>query len=99
MAARIVISAVLFSLVVAWTNAQEPEVIKAPPERQQIAGKGGTAKIAHIRLAGSLDESPVSQDSLFGAVMENFKMQLDRIQKASKDADVQGILIHLDGIE
>ena len=60
---------------------------------------GATAQIAHIRLAGSLDEAPVAADSLFGASPENFKSKLDHILKAKNDKNVTGLLIHLDGLQ
>jgi protease-4 len=109
MTARIAVLALCVAFSTAWLFAQAPEVIKTPPEREaapridapkaEKTPERAFAKIAHIRLAGALDESPVPQESLFGGALENFKIQLDRIQKASKDSDIQGIVIHLDGIE
>jgi protease-4 len=57
-----------------------------------------SAAIAHIRLAGSLDETPLPEDPLFGAG-ENLQSKLDRIRKARNDASIQGLLLHLDGLE
>ena len=57
-----------------------------------------TAKLAHFRLHGDLDESPVAADPIFGTAAENFKAKLERIKKAAKDPDVQGLIIHLDGV-
>lgn len=54
-------------------------------------------KVAHIRLAGDLDEAPVSNDPLFGGG-ENFKSRLDRIHKATRDESVQALIVQLDGI-
>src|SRR5262245_35007609 len=54
-------------------------------------------KVAHIRLAGDLDEAPVSADPLFGGG-ENFKSRLDRIRKATKDESVQALILQLDGV-
>src|SRR5436190_21512016 len=91
MAARLLSTAFLLFAFAFHVGAQAPETIetiKVAPER--LAPPIKLAKIAHIRLAGDLDESPVAADSLFGAVSENFKMRLERIQKASKDADIQG---------
>src|ERR1019366_6158760 len=56
-------------------------------------------QIAHIRLAGGLEETPVAHDSLFGAAKENFKSKIDRILKAKNDKNVGGLLIHLDGLQ
>jgi protease-4 len=62
--------------------------------------KGGPKipQIAHIRLAGDLDETPVAADPLFGTSKENFRMKLERIKKAMNDKNVQGLFIHLDGL-
>ena len=37
------------------------------------------ATVAHIKLSGSLDETPVAADPLFGFAPENFKAKLERI--------------------
>src|ERR1700692_686951 len=54
--------------------------------------------IAHIKLGGSLDESP-NEESLFGGGGEHLKAKLDRIKKAKKDANVQAMLLHIEGLE
>jgi protease-4 len=56
-----------------------------------------TASVAHIKLAGELDETPVSGDPLLGS-LENFKSKLDRIKKAKADKNVQALYLHLDGL-
>jgi protease-4 len=72
-----------------------------------IVGFGGTvlgadekpvATLAHIKLHGSLDESPVAEDPLFGTSAENFQNKLDRIHKAAKDKNIQGLFLELDGL-
>lgn len=83
----LVLGIVSLPLLSAEEKKLEPE--KKPPVEK---------KIAHIRLAGELDEAPVSADPLFGAGAENFKSKLDRIRKASNDDSVQALLIQLDGI-
>jgi len=60
---------------------------------------GPEKKVAHIRLAGDLDEAPVADDPLFGGHSENFKSKIDRIKKAQNDKSVQALLIHIDGME
>jgi protease-4 len=55
-------------------------------------------KLAHIKLTGDLDETPVAIDPLFGAASENFKDKLDRIKKASQDKDVAAVFLHIDGL-
>jgi protease-4 len=57
-----------------------------------------TVSLAHIKLSGSLDESPPSADPLFGGMSENFKSKLDRIKKARKDPAIQGLYLQLDGL-
>jgi len=57
-----------------------------------------TPQLAHIRLAGSLDEAPVAADPIFGTAAENFRTKLERIRKASGDKNVQGLVLHLDGL-
>jgi len=54
--------------------------------------------IAHIRLKGDLDEAPTGE-SLFGGGGENLRMKIERIQKAKKDANVQALLIEIEGLE
>ncbi|MEI7687045.1 MAG: signal peptide peptidase SppA [Planctomycetota bacterium] len=99
MAMRILSAGWILFALAAHAGAQAPEVIKVAPQRQLAPGEKKVAKVAHIRFAGELSESPVANDSLFGTIHENLKIKLDRIQKASKDDDVQAIVIHFDGIE
>jgi protease IV len=70
---------------------------KAGDKTAAKAAKAGV--IAHIRLQGALDESPVTEDPLFGTSGENFKSKIDRINQAAKDENVQALLIHVDGTE
>jgi protease-4 len=56
------------------------------------------ATVAHIKLHGSLDEAPVAEDPLFGTSAENFQNKLDRIHKAAKDKNIQGLLLQIDGL-
>lgn len=83
------------STSLAGVTAQETK----PETKPEAKPENKTAKVAHIRLAGMLDEAPVASDPLFGSSAENFKMALERIQKASKDTDVQGIVIQMNGIQ
>ncbi len=98
MAARLLSIIAILIAFAFQANAQAPEAINSQPERQPAAGANKVAKIAHIRLAGDLDESPVAAESLFGTGTENFKMKLERIQKAANDPELQGIVIQFDGI-
>ncbi len=56
------------------------------------------AVIAHIKLAGDLDESP-PQESVLGNESENLRMKLDRIKKAKNDPHVKALLVELEGLE
>jgi protease-4 len=58
-----------------------------------------TTTLAHIRLHGELDEAPTAEDPLFGTAAENFQSKLDRIRKAQRDKSVDGLFLHLDGLE
>jgi protease-4 len=77
------------TIAVSLSSAEEKEKQKAPAEK----------KVAHIRLAGSLDEAPASDEPLFGSHGENFKTKLERIKKARDDKDVEAVLIHVNGLE
>ena len=79
-------------LLVSW----QTDVLAQDKTGDKIAGK---AAVAHIRLAGDLDETPVVADPLFGTHGENFKSKIDRINQATKDENVQALLIHVDGVE
>jgi protease-4 len=57
------------------------------------------ATLAHIRLSGDLDETPVGADPLFGLGAENFKIKLERIKKAKDDAAIQGLYLEIDDLE
>src|SRR5260370_20381779 len=58
-----------------------------------------TATLAHIRLHGELDETPTADDPLFGTAAENFQSKLDRIRKAQRDKTIDGLFLHIDGLE
>lgn len=58
-----------------------------------------SASLAHIRLHGELDETPTADDPLFGTAAENFQSKLDRIRKAQRDKTVDGLFLHIDGLE
>jgi protease IV len=55
--------------------------------------------VAHIKLSGSLDESPVGDSLLGGMGAENLRDKLERIKKAKKDANVQALLVEVEGLE
>lgn len=65
---------------------------------QAVAADTSPVQIAHIRLTGDLDETPQSDDPLFGKIGDNFKSKLDTIRKAQKDDKVKALYLHLDGL-
>ncbi|OWK47406.1 Protease IV [Fimbriiglobus ruber] len=56
------------------------------------------ARVAHIKLSGDLDESPVPGEALFGAPPENLRSKLERIRKAAKDDRIQALYLELHDI-
>jgi protease-4 len=75
---------------------QEQKKPAAKNEDEKPAGK--VARVAHIKLSGDLDESPVSSEPLFGPPAENLRIKLDRIRKAAKDDRIQALYLQLDGL-
>jgi protease-4 len=57
-----------------------------------------TVSLAHIKLSGSMDESPPPSDPLFGGMGENFKAKLERIKKAREAPAIQGLYLQIDGL-
>jgi protease-4 len=55
--------------------------------------------VAHIRMAGSLDESPTADDPIFGKGSENLRARLHRIQKAKNDPAVKALYLEIDGLQ
>jgi protease-4 len=68
------------------------------PAEKQTEAKKAPATLAHIKLSGSLEEGPLSDDPLFGSLSETFKMKLDRIKKAKNDASVAALFLQFDGV-
>src|SRR5438552_15868792 len=63
------------------------------------ADEPSTITLAHIRLHGDLSEAPTTEDSIFGSAAENFQSKVDRILKAQRDASINGLFLHIDGVE
>jgi protease-4 len=68
------------------------------PAEKKAEEKKTPATLAQIKLSGSLDEGPVSDDPLFGSLSETFKTKLDRINKAKNDASVAALVLQFDGV-
>lgn len=101
-----------FALVVPTTFADEPNPFTNPkvkagqPEKETPKDEekvqeddGKTARVAHIKLSGDLDESPVEAEPLFGSPAENLAIKMSRIRKAAKDDNIDALYIELAGIE
>lgn len=73
-------------------------VLALPARAEDKKTETKTVGIAQIKLSGSMEEAPPSSDPLFGSLSENFKTKLDRIRKASKDANVHALYLQLDGL-
>src|SRR5690348_8064919 len=68
-----------------FTSGKPAQTQKDDKKPADEKPEGKVARVAHIKLSGDLDESPVPGESLFGAPPENLKIKLDRIRKAAKD--------------
>jgi protease-4 len=66
-------------------------------DEKDTAAKKKVATVAHLRLAGGLEEAPASLELLFGGG-ENFKAKLDRIKKAQQDKNIQALYLEIDGL-
>src|SRR5215218_5039972 len=73
-------------------------VPSAPADDAADPKKADTPVVAHLRLTGDLDETPVSSEGLFGAPGENLKSKLDRLRKAAKDDKVKAVYLELGGL-
>ena len=74
-------------------------VVEDKKDDKKDEKKPAGPKVAHIKLTGSIDESPVSEDALFGSPAENLNAKLNRIRKAAKDADVTTIYFALGDVQ
>jgi len=72
---------------------------KAEAKPDADAPKAAPAQVAHILLKGSLDESPVPGEGLFGPPPENFRSKVDRIQKVARDANVKALYLELGSLQ
>ena len=110
---RWLLSAVAVFAVAFAASADEPKKPnpftsgKPLPDQKQKADKkpaddkpeGKVARVAHIKLSGDLDESPVPAESLFGTPPENLRIKLDRIKKAAKDDRISALYVELKDLE
>jgi protease-4 len=61
------------------------------------AAEPAPVTVAHVRLAGELDEAPAAEDPLFGHGSENLRAKLERIKKAKDDKAVKALYLEIDG--
>ena len=91
---RWLLPAVLGGLVFApFTPAEDAR--PAAENKPAVGTKPVAPVVAHIKLSGGLDESPVPGEGLFGAPPENLKSKLDRLAKAAKDAKVKAVYLDI----
>src|SRR5262245_32544792 len=76
-----------------FTSGKPADTKKDDKKSADDKPESKVARVAHIKLSGDLDESPVPSESLFGAPPENLKIKLDRIRKAAKDDRVQALYL------
>jgi protease IV len=74
-----------------WASADDSDKKKSKKKSSDESGP----VIAHIKLTGGLDETPVAADPIFGSGGENFKAKLDRLAKAKSDASVKSVVLEL----
>ena len=77
----------------AAADGQKQKADKKPADDKP---EGKVARVAHIKLSGDLDESPVPAEPLFGTPPENFKHKLDRIKKAAKDDRIKALYLEIE---
>ncbi len=81
-----------------FTNGKPLDTQKQKKDDKKPADdqpEGTVARVAHIKLSGDLDESPVPAESLFGNPQENLRIKLDRIKKAAKDDRISALYVEL----
>jgi protease-4 len=83
-------------LLAALVLAAAAPAARAAEEKKEE--KKPVPTVAHIRLAGGLEEGAKSTDPIFGSLTEHFKVKLDRIKKAKDDKEVQALYLELDGL-
>ncbi|MFO0842188.1 MAG: signal peptide peptidase SppA [Gemmataceae bacterium] len=75
--------------------ADEPK--KADPPKAKEPQKK-TVTVAHIRLAGGMDEKAPNVDPLLGQLGETFKQKIDRLRKVASDKNIDALLLEVDGV-
>jgi protease-4 len=89
-------SLIIFSVTVAWFFNSQNFILA---EDKKAEEKPKPVAIAHIRISGSLEEGAAPAEPLFSSLQETLKSKLDRIKKASTDANVKGLILEIDGID
>jgi protease-4 len=84
----------ILSVAVCFVQAVSAEEKEKKRNKKKSAEDAGPI-IAHIKLAGDLDETPAPTESLFGSGSENFKAKLDRLAKTKADATVSSVVLEL----
>ena len=80
-------------------DPSKPAAVKEDkPKVEDKKPEGKAARVAHIKLAGELDESPAGGEALFGPPKENLKSKLDRIRKAAKDDRIDALYLQIEDL-
>lgn len=82
-----------------FRKSSTPSTQKKPDEQVKSDESKSSARVAHFKLTGEMDESPLPDEHLFGPPPENFSSKLERIRKAIKDDEIQGIYLEIKDLE
>jgi protease IV len=66
-------------------------------DEKTTAAKKSMATVAHMRLAGDMEEGPIAFEPMFGGGV-NFKSRLERIKKAQEDKNVQALYLEIEDL-
>ena len=87
----------LKALILALTALVAASLPLRSADEKATAAKKSVATVAHVRLAGDLEEGPIPLEPLFGGGV-NFKSRLDRIKKAQADKNVQALYLEIEDL-
>jgi protease-4 len=71
----------------------------APAQETKPERAGPITQLAHLRLAGPLEEGPYSPIPVFGPRIGTFQTRLERIRKAAGDQNVGALVLQFDDLQ
>ncbi|MGL4423696.1 MAG: hypothetical protein ACRCZF_23770, partial [Gemmataceae bacterium] len=77
----------------------EEKPTKKPAAKDDDKPEVATARVAHIKLDGDMEDGPTPAEGLFGGGDETLQVKLDRIRKAAKDDAVKALYLQLGDLE